>query len=232
MIHSSATLPLLAFLWGLIGGFSHCIGMCGIFVVTYSSATRPGAGRSGAQRHLLFHGGRLLSLVSLGAIGGLIGTIDHNWAKSQGWISLGAGILMVALALGFSGLVPAWRIPEPDVLGAGGGRLRKVFVHVLQSDHVLRPLLIGVFVGLLPCGLIYQALIPATLSGSAGYGALTMLLFGLGGVPGLLTLALLGNAAFARVLTNPVFRLRMTYVASAIMAVIGAAFVLRAVPNL
>ena len=232
MIHEPSYLPLLAFLWGLAGGFSHCIGMCGIFVAMYANAAGPAGKRPHPERHFMFHGGRLLSLTGLGVIGGLLGTIGHGWAQTQGWISLAAGLALICLALGFAGVIPAFRIPEPDVLGAGGGRLRKQFVRVLQSDHTLRPLLIGMFVGLLPCGLTYQALIPAALSGSPLRGALTMFLFGLGGVPGLLTLGLFGSALMGRFLMNPIFRTRMTYVSAAIMAVMGAAFILRAIPNI
>jgi len=232
MTHGPTYLPYLAFLWGLAGGFSHCIGMCGIFVAMYSNAAGSAGKGLHPERHIMFHGGRLFSLTTLGVIGGLLGTIGHGWAQAQGWISLAAGIVLICLALGFAGIIPAFRIPEPDVLGAGGGRLRKLFVRVLQSDHKLRPLFIGMFVGLLPCGLTYQALIPSALSGSPGHGALTMFLFGLGGVPGLLTLGVFGGALMGRFLMNPIFRTRMTYVSAVIMAVMGAAFIVRAIPNM
>lgn len=232
MNHPATFVPWLAFLWGLTGGFSHCIGMCGVFVASYANATGPKDSRPHPERHLLFHGGRLFSLVTLGTLGGLLGSVSHIWAQAQGWVSLFAGILLIALALGFAGVIPALRIPEPDVLGAGGGKLRRLFVKTLQSRHGLRPLLIGLFVGLLPCGLTYQALIPATLSGSPGRGALTMLMFGLGGIPGLLTLAVFGGALLGKILMNPVFRNRMTLVSAAIMAVMGVDFLMRAFPNL
>lgn len=232
---NATTMPidLLALAWGLAGGFSHCIGMCGIFVVSY--AGMPGKDTRQRfvhpERHVLFHGGRLLSLTALGLIGGWIGAQGHRWATLQGAVSLVVGALMLGLALGMAGLIPAFRLPEPDVLGAGGGRGRRLFVRVLQSQSVLKPLLIGLFVGLLPCGLTYNALI-ATFTLAPIPGALLMLCFGLGTVPGLLTLGLFGNALFGGLLTTPRFRAAMTRVAAALMAVMGLAFLWRSLPNL
>lgn len=207
--------------------------MCGIFVVSYTGL--PAQNEKGRflhpERHLLFHSGRLLSLTVLGLAAGLVGSLahgelSHGWGTVQGILSLVAGAVMVALALGFAGVLPGLRVPEPDVLGVGGGRLRRVFLRVLQSKHRLKPLLIGLFVGLLPCGLTYIilagafALHPLT-------AALLMFLFGLGTVPGLLLLGVFGNALFGGLLTNARFRGRMTQIAALLMAVLGLAFVWR-----
>ncbi len=219
LLHSAYALALLL---GLASGFSHCIGMCGIFVVSYSGGQ---AGR-GAVRHGLFHGGRLLALAGLGAAGGAIGSLGHRWAAAQGGVSLAVGVVMLGLALGLAGIVPKFRLPEPDVLGAGGGTLRRVYLGVLQSKHALKPLGVGVFVGVLPCGLTYNALM-ATFTLRPLSGALLMLCFGLGTVPGLLTLGVFGNALFGGLLTRLPFRVAMTRVSALFMAILGASFVWR-----
>src|SRR3569833_253078 len=245
---SGSYIPLLAFSWGLAGGFSHCIGMCGIFVASYTAPSKPIAidtsridrksegGTAVAERpkvklhperHIMFHVGRLATLTLLGAIAGLIGEIGHQWAQVQGAISIVAGLVMVGLALGFAGVVPWFRIPEPDVLGAGGGVLRRVFLRALQSENFLKPLFIGAFVGLLPCGLTYQALIPAATSGSVITAMSTMALFCVGTMPGLLTLGLFGNVFLAGGLMRPEFRNIMTKVAAVIMGLMGVVFVMR-----
>jgi sulfite exporter TauE/SafE len=222
---SGAAAPALVFVWGLVGGFSHCIGMCGVFVIACGAAAKGPR----VLPHLLFHSGRLLSLLTLGMIAGALGSIDHRWAAAQSAVSIGAGVVMLGLALGFAGVVPWLRIPEPDVLGAGGGLGRRLFVRALRSEHPLRAGLIGLFVGLLPCGLTYQALIPAAVSGSAARGALTMALFGIGGMPGLLTLALLAQTPLGKILSNTPLRQRMTLVSAAVMAVLGIVFFWRGV---
>lgn len=223
---------LLALGWGLAGGFSHCIGMCGVFVVSYAGMPDKGAARAvNTERHALFHGGRLLSLAALGTLAGTVGNITRGWAQAQGALSVAAGVLLLGLALGFANIVPRFKLREPDVLGAGGGILRRAFVRVLRSRTRLKPLLTGVFVGLLPCMLTYQALI-ATLTLGAKNGALLMLLFGLGTIPGLLTLGLFGNAILGGRLMSPLFRTRMTQVSAFLMAALGAAFVWRGVQGL
>jgi len=243
---ASSYIPLLAFSWGLAGGFSHCIGMCGIFVASYTTSSRPiaidtsrGAGGRGtavaerpkvenpAERHIMFHLGRMFTLTLLGAIAGAIGDIGHIWAQAQGAISIVAGLVIVGLALGFAGVLPWFRIPEPDVLGAGGGVLRRLFLRALQSENSLKPLLIGGFVGLLPCGLTYQALIPAATSGSILRSMVTMALFCLGTMPGLLTLGFFGNVFLNGRLMEPKFRNTMTKVAAVIMGVMGIVFIFR-----
>lgn len=248
---SGAYIPLLAFSWGLAGGFSHCIGMCGVFVAAYTapskSQDRPGRPSDNRKRdggaavadppkptvavqpvrHLLFHAGRLATLTLLGVIAGAVGDIGHRWAEAQGAIGIAAGIAMLGLALGFAGIVPWFRIPEPDILGAGGGVLRRLFLRALKSENSLRPLLIGAFVGLLPCGLTYQALIPAATSGSIPRATEIMDLFCLGTIPGLLTLGIFGSVIFGGALMRPAFRNAMTKVAAAIMAVMGLMFIWR-----
>ena len=214
----------LALGMGLASGFSHCIGMCGVFVISYAGAA--GRARGGAGRHILFHSGRLAALALLGLAGGLIGALGHRWASAQAVVSFGVGLLMLGLALGLAGVFPRFRLPEPDVLGAGGGRVRQAYRRVLGSKSVLKPLGVGVFVGFLPCGLTYNALM-ATFTLHPLSGLVLMLCFGLGTVPGLLALALFGQTLLGGLLTRLPFRLAMTRVSALFMAALGLAFLWR-----
>jgi len=223
---------LLTFGLGLASGFSHCIGMCGIFVVSYAGMPdTSGKPLIHPGRHLLFHGGRLATLAFLGLIGGSIGVLAHRWAVTQGLMSVLVGVVMLGLALGMAGIVPKFRLPEPDILGAGGGRLRHLYRRALQSQSLFKPLWIGVFVGLLPCGLTYNAL-QATFTLTPLSGALLMFCFGLGTIPGLLTLGLFGNALFGGLLTRLPFRIAMTRISALFMAILGIAFLWRGWENL
>lgn len=219
----------LAFGMGLASGFSHCIGMCGVFVISYAGVAgraRQGAGRQGAGRHVLFHSGRLAALASLGLAGGVIGALGHRWASAQAVVSFGVGLLMLGLALGQAGVFPRFRLPEPDILGAGGGRVRQAYRRVLGSKSIWKPLGVGVFVGFLPCGLTYNALM-ATFTLHPLSGLILMLCFGLGTVPGLLALALFGQTLLGGLLTRLPFRLAMTRVSALFMAALGLAFLWR-----
>jgi sulfite exporter TauE/SafE len=226
------SLYLWALGYGLVGGFAHCIGMCGVFVLSYAGLPDAKEQRRFLHpvRHLLFHTGRLVSLTMLGLLGGVIGDLGHRWADAQSIVSITAGLIMFGLALGLAGVLPRFRMPEPDLMNASGGRLRRLFLRALKSRSAARPLLIGLFVGLLPCGLTYTALI-GTFTLRPLSGALLMMLFGLGTVPGLLTLGLFGNGLFGGLLTSLRFRSRMTQAAAVIMGILAIAFVWRGVTN-
>lgn len=204
--------PLLfaPLIWGVTGGFSHCVGMCGIFVVACSSlngsANRP---RPAWRGHLLFHAGRAAALAALGAIAGALGSLvsftSHVMA-AQGYISIAGGTMLALFSLGQIGLVPALRIPEPNVMEMGGGRVRKLYARAIASRAALAPLLLGVLVGLLPCGLTYWAVLYVLTSlHAASLGAAAMIVFAAGTSLGLLTLAA-GVALAPALMRRPILR--------------------------
>ena len=214
---------------GLGAGFSHCIGMCGVFVVAYSGMGTTQAPTSNAAKHAMFHVGRLCVLTALGVLGGLVGSVSHIWSHNAGIFGIVSGIVMLVLAIAFSGIFPKLRIPEPDILGAGGGQGRRMYIKILKSDSVLKPLLIGAVVGLLPCGLTYQALILSLLTHNVVNGALIMFAFGVASLPGLLTFGVFGTTLFNGLMRRPTFRTKVTQISSALMAITAVGVILKAV---
>ena len=75
-----------------------------------------------------------------------------------------------------------------------------------SAPPALRPLLLGLLWGWLPCGLVYSLLLAAAVAGGPVRGAATMVAFGLGTVPAMAGLAFIGTrlprpgGALARVL--------------------------------
>jgi hypothetical protein len=233
------SLYLLPLLWGLAGGFSHCIGMCGIFVLSCSGGPigadgKPRPAPHLLERHLAFHAGRLIILGALGALAGAIGSLAGfaaHFARTQGIVSIAAGAVMALLALGYVGIIPKLKIPEIDVIGAGGGWGRRIFVRTLKSHNSFRPFLLGLLVGLLPCMLTYTVLIPAAATLSAVKSLFIMLAFGIGTTPGLLTLGLV-SGVFAGLFNRSAFRVAMTRVSALIMLAMAGVFIWRGIPNL
>jgi uncharacterized protein len=223
----------MAALWGLAGGFSHCIGMCGIFVLSCGPIDEPNT-VTRLWRHTLFQLGRMIVLVALGVAAGEIGSLvglAAKIARAQGILAVGCGVLLALLAMGYVGIMPRFRIPEPDVMSARGGAGRKLFAAALRDKHLYRPLLLGSLVGLLPCGLTYSILIPAATTLSPARGALVLLSFGLGTIPGLLTLGMAGGLLGAR-LHSTRFREFMTRSGAVVMLAMGIALIWRGWPNL
>jgi sulfite exporter TauE/SafE len=88
----------------------------------------------------------------------------------------------------------AWHgLARLELLGQGlWRRLRPLTKSLMPLDSLPKMLVLGGLWGWLPCGMVYSMLLTAMLTGSAGSGATVMLVFGLGTLPTLLALGLLG----------------------------------------
>ena len=168
-----ASLALTAVLMGLAGG-PHCIAMCG--------AACAGIGQAAGERR-----GAALALFQLGRVVGyaLLGALAAASMQGLGWLTVHSAALrpvwtMVHVAAAVIGLVLLIQARQPLWLEAGARRIWARVRGATQRWGLAAPLGIGVAWALLPCGLLYSALLVATLSGSWVEGALTMALFALG----------------------------------------------------
>jgi sulfite exporter TauE/SafE len=181
-------LSLVGFLTlGLLGGFGHCVGMCSPFVLFVSRRyAAPEAGRAAAFRAQLWYtAGRVLTYVALGALAGALGGVVEmagsllGLQRAASVVAGGALVLWALVAL--SDLVPG--------LDTGGKLFGRV-AGALKGRVPGHPFATGLFLGLLPCGLLYSAVLAAVARGGALDGALALALFGLGTAPALLGLSL------------------------------------------
>ena len=165
-----------ALLTGLLGGL-HCAAMCGGIATGLSAtAARPGLGPAFA-----LNGGRVLGYTLAGAI---VGAFGGGLLAVARWDNLATGL---RIAMGAVLVLAAIRIAWPARLGflARGGAgvwrlLRPLQARVVPTAGALRPWVLGLFWGWLPCGLSTTVLAAAWLEASALHGALLMLAFGLG----------------------------------------------------
>lgn len=200
---------LAAFLLGLAGSL-HCAAMCGPLVLAVNAARA----RSGWIHNLAYHGGRLVTYCVLGAISGLIGGAIV-FAGFQRGLSTVAGCLILLGAL-------ASLRRGPGGFSSRAGRFVKTkFAPLLQDRSVRGTILLGGLNGLLPCGMAYVACAAAAVAGGIPGGVATMLAFGLGTLPMLLSIALAGKA-FAW--GNP---LRLHRVALVSITLLGALLIVR-----
>jgi sulfite exporter TauE/SafE len=219
-------------IWGFTMGFSHCIGMCGIFVLGVNGEARTPS--SVLTRQAMFQSGRLLSFATIGWFAGYIGSLAgfaNRFGSAQAWASLITGIILALLAIGQIGWLPRLRLPEPDVLGLGGGLGRRLYARTLRSQRWWQPLVLGVFVGLLPCGLTYTAAIVAAGTLNPVHGLVVMCVFCLFTMPGLITLAL-SQSSLLKLFPQAKVRLVIGALSGWIMAIMAAVFIVRSVPLL
>lgn len=207
--HLTALLPVL--LTGLAGSV-HCAGMCG-GIVSALTAAQPVAARPApvaaqarvipitvvtapgqAVRVATYNVGRIASYMTLGAVvGGFAGSLVQitQLAQLQTVFYWLANLMLVALGLH---LMQAWS--GLLVLEAKGrvlwGHLSPLLKPLVPMDTLPKAFALGAMWGCLPCGMIYSLLLTALLSGSAVGGAAVMFAFGLGTLPMLFGLGMLG----------------------------------------
>lgn len=189
---------LLSFTTGLMGGFGHCIGMCGPLVTSCSLSATPHRLSPGVlSGQLIFHAGRITTYSCIGGMAGLSGSFLNSAGRLAGLQSVVpflAGIIMIWMGLGIVGITrSAALLEERSGLVIRGVRT------ILQGDSIWRFYPVGLLLGFLPCGLSYSVFIGAAGSGGLLQGLLFSLLFGLGTIPALLLVSTLAIAAGQRV---------------------------------
>ena len=175
-------------LWtALMIGFAgslHCAGMCGPLVLAMPATS----GRFGAHLagKLAYNGGRIVTYGILGLIFGLFGQMI-GLAGFQRWVSIAAGAAILLSLL-------AWPLRNATALIARPvNRLKTALGKLLKQRGVTAQFSFGLLNGLLPCGLVYVACAAAAATASITSGLQYMLLFGLGTVPMMLGLGLVGQ---------------------------------------
>ena len=180
-----------AFLLGLFSTL-HCIGMCG-GIIGALSLSLPLEIRNNKPRLfgyvLSYNAGRLLSYCLAGLIAGAIGTsLFQSAGFEQGHAILQyIGVfMMAAIGLYFTGWIP--QLANVEKIGLPiWKRLEPIGRKLVPVTSAPKALIYGMVWGWLPCGLVYFMIIWALTAGNAINGALTMLAFGLGTLPTLMT---------------------------------------------
>ena len=208
------SLVVSAFMMGLGGGASHCLSMCGMLPLALTAApsatgVRPvvlysanvaqhspfntaAGGAWGTQRRLwAFLAGRLMAY-------GLLGMLAAAMMQALGWFSIAATVLRpvwsmvhaLGLAWGLFLLIfarqPVWLVQSGHALT---GRLQRL----LTRYDMRAACLVGMVLALLPCGLLYSAVMVAVLSNSFWQGGVVMAAFAVGSSVALAALGLAGQ---------------------------------------
>ena len=167
----SPTLAGTALLMGLVGG-PHCIAMCG----AACGGVIRGVGAKPVRGMWTFQGGRLLGYSLAGAAAGLAvqsfaWLSGHTAALRPAWTLFHVAVLAWGLMLLAQARQPQW------VETAGRGVWQKVRPWAQRRGGLV---VTGALWTFMPCGLLYSALLVASLSGGPLEGALSMALFAMG----------------------------------------------------
>jgi sulfite exporter TauE/SafE len=165
-------------LMGLAGG-PHCLAMCGAACTALGQAAAP------HQRQAV-----LWFLLGRGLGYGALGALSAASLQGLGWLTVHSAALRPVwtffhVAVALLGVLLMWRAEQPmwlQVLSRRTWHAARDWV-TRRGGRVQRevPLLFGGLWALLPCGLLYSALLVAALAGGALEGAMVMGVFALGG---------------------------------------------------
>jgi sulfite exporter TauE/SafE/copper chaperone CopZ len=185
----------LAFLIGIVASISSCIAVTGGLLVAiaakYNEAT---AGLSPAQRfrpHLFFNAGRVVSYTLLGGAIGALGSTFTMSPEASGMLMILASGIMIVLGLQMLNLFPWLKRLQP--------RMPKFLAHrihdLTEKEVKGGAFILGASTFFLPCGFTQALQLYVLAKGSFTVGALTMLAFALGTLPGLLSLSMMSSFA-------------------------------------
>ena len=170
------------------GSFGHCVGMCGGFIVAYSSTKIDASMSRTAQliRHSAYNLGRVSSYIVLGMIFGGIGALFSVSMEFHGALFILAGIIMIITALGMFGLSKLIHLLERGF--SSNSLFKTLFSRLIKSKNIGSFFALGVMNGFFPCGFVFFFAAKAAASASIIEGGMVMALFGLATVPTLLAL--------------------------------------------
>lgn len=186
------SLELLAILaFGFFGSLGHCIGMCGGFIVSYTTAKMDPSTTKSAQisGHTFYNLGRVSAYTLLGALFGFFGSLWDATPMMRMIMFAFAGVMMIIMGLSLSGRLKFLSYIEYPI--SQKLWFKKLFFSQLNSKSKSSFFTLGTLNGFLPCGLVYAMLITAIATKSALLGAGVMLLFGLSTIPTLFSLGFL-----------------------------------------
>ncbi|MGH1399421.1 MAG: sulfite exporter TauE/SafE family protein [Alphaproteobacteria bacterium] len=201
-------LPLSLFLAGLVGGFTHCSGMCSPFVFAQVDHVSQKGGETKGARFLSmallpYHLGRMTTYVGLAVV--VSSVVNLAFISSELRVLITAPMLMLAGVLFLVSAFPALLSVFPWAgrlrFGLPEGVVSKVSAagfKVAKTPTLLRQYMTGVLLGFLPCGLVVSALLAAATAGHVVSAGAAMAAFAVGTMPALVLVGFGGAALRAK----------------------------------
>ncbi len=162
---------------GLLGSF-HCVGMCGPIALAIPHQSTNWFGR--IIENLAYNLGRTITYTILGLLIGMLG-VSMRLAGIQDYLSVGFGILLLLYVI-----IPKKFITiteKKSIISRQVGKFKAFFRKFLVAKGKFSSLILGLLNGLLPCGLVYIALVESFLRETLLESAIFMTLFGIGTTP-------------------------------------------------
>lgn len=167
---------------GFLGSF-HCVGMCGPIALALPVHNKPPLLRNFLI--ILYNLGRITTYTIFGLLAGIIGESFAMAGLQQG-LSIIIGVILLASVF----------LPFKNSLSGYGFflRIKSALSRLFTKGTQTSLFIVGLLNGLLPCGLVYVGIAGSIATGDALKGGLFMAAFGLGTVPLMFALPLIGSS--------------------------------------
>ncbi len=200
---------------GFASGF-HCIGMCGPIALSMGLTKKQAT--NFYLQNLTYQFGRITTYALLGAVLGIIGQ-GFQLAGFQRYLTIAVGIVLITMAVfSFGGKDFASKLP---FLSSVLFKVKMKLSKLLQKADYRSRYATGLLNGILPCGMVYMALTASIAAGGIVPGAAFMALFGLGTLPFMFLVVVVGN------LMTSALRLKVLKIVPVMMIILGGLFVVR-----
>jgi sulfite exporter TauE/SafE len=209
------TLFGIAILLGL-GSSLHCLGMCGpIAFILPLNRTSTASKLTGTLAYSL---GRVLTYAMLGAAFGLIGKSFQIMGVLQ-VMSVVFGVLIILVVI-FPRMITKIAPVNRGYLKFNN-YIQNKLGYFLKNKSASALFSIGLLNGLLPCGMVYMALMGSLAYGSVLEGMLFMTFFGLGTIPAM------GTATYFSTAISASLRQKFQKAVPYVMVIFGALIIIR-----
>ncbi|MDN5213891.1 sulfite exporter TauE/SafE family protein [Fulvivirgaceae bacterium BMA12] len=168
-----------------VGGSVHCLGMCG--PIALAIPVKNHGLNTVLINRLIYNLGRVTTYGAMGLVVGVVG-LGIEIAGIQKYLSIILGASLIFYILFASGRFSAFS--GSTLFNRILLKIKALFAKKLSLKGKRNNFLIGMLNGLLPCGLVYVALVNSLLVSSPWEGFLFMMVFGLGTIPALVILPL------------------------------------------
>lgn len=200
---------------GFASGF-HCVGMCGPIALSMGLSRKQATNYY--LQNLTYQFGRMTTYAFLGAILGIVGQ-SFKLAGFQSYLTIAVGVLLIVMALFSFGTKDfAAKIP---FFSKFLYRIKINLAALLQKADYKSRYFTGILNGFLPCGMVYMALTASLAAGGIWQSAIFMAIFGLGTLPLMFAVVLVGN------LMTTTFRSKVLKIVPLVMIILGGLFILR-----
>lgn len=208
---------LEALILGFAGSF-HCLAMCGPLHLSLLG------NRTYTLSFILsksaFNIGRIITYVLLGLVLGYIGkSLPLYEIQKVVSVITGIAIILVYFLPKFTGKELEISFLNKFVIKKMGSLMQ----NTKDKSNILKYFSMGILNGLLPCGLVYVALIASFSQLNTTNSALFMMMFGLGTFPAMFFVVMLGGWAKKIIAKFP----KLNYLTSFFVLLIGLMFILR-----